>query len=92
MKYNYYPMDKTTVTLLFDYNYWANQRIFKAAQRVSQEQYAAPYPLSHGSLRGMLVHTLSAERIWRQRVQEAISPTAMLKESDFPDLQTLLAV
>ena len=84
-------MENTELIYLFDYNYWANERILTAAQRVSTEQFIASFPLSHGSLRGMLVHTLSAETIWRQRCQEGISPTRLLQENDFPDLQALAA-
>jgi uncharacterized damage-inducible protein DinB len=53
------------ILLLFDYNDWATKRILEAAAGLSQEQYAAPYPVSHGSLRMTLVHLLGAETIWR---------------------------
>jgi uncharacterized damage-inducible protein DinB len=75
---------------LFDYNYWANARVLAAAERVTPEQYAAPAGLSHGSLHATLVHTLSAETLWRQRCQDAVSPAALLKEADFPTLALLL--
>jgi uncharacterized damage-inducible protein DinB len=83
-------MNKIDLLLLFDYYYWANRRILAAAQGVSSEQFTVPYPLSHGSLRGTLVHTLSAEIIWRQRCQERISPSSVINEQDFPDLPSLM--
>ena len=59
------PMNKADIVTLYDYNYWANGRILNAAARVTPEQFIAPAGLSHGSLRGTLVHTLGAEVIWR---------------------------
>jgi uncharacterized damage-inducible protein DinB len=82
-------LDKTDILLLYDYNYWANQRVLQAAGRVTIEQFLAPARLSQGSLRGALVHAYGAERIWRQRIQGA-SPSSLAAESEFPSLQPLL--
>lgn len=76
-------MQTHEIILLYDYNYWANQRILQATERVSPEQFIAPTSHTYGSLRGTLVHILSAEWIWRSRWQ-GDSPTAMLDPSDFP--------
>jgi uncharacterized damage-inducible protein DinB len=83
-------MQKKHVLLLFDYGYWATQRILKAAAHVSIQDFTAPRSYSHGGLRGTLVHALAAEQLWRIRCQERSSPTSLaLKEEDFPDLVTL---
>lgn len=84
-------MNHLDLTFLYDYNYWANARVISAAARVSPEQYAAPAGLSHGSLRGTLVHILAAEIVWRLRVQEGISPPAVPAEREYPDLDALCA-
>ncbi|OGO41682.1 MAG: hypothetical protein A2Z04_04375 [Chloroflexi bacterium RBG_16_57_9] len=73
------------------YNYWANARILDTAAKISAAQFTAPAMFSPGSLRGTLAHTLSAEWIWRMRIQEGISPTAMLHEEDFPTLEAIRA-
>ncbi len=75
--------------LFFEYNRWANRRIREAAQKVTPEEYTAPAPLSHKSLRGALVHVLSAEWIWRKRAQEGISPPAMLSPEAYPTFKSL---
>jgi uncharacterized damage-inducible protein DinB len=75
--------------ILFDYNYWANGRILEAATKIQQDQYEAPIRISHGSLRGTLVHIMSAEWVWRKRCQEGVSPEAMLREADFPTVAAL---
>lgn len=74
---------------LYDYNYWATERVLNAAGRLNPEQFFAPTDLSHGSLWGTLVHILGAEWIWRSRFAEGVSPTAVLSEEDFPTLEAL---
>ncbi|MFN8457174.1 MAG: DinB family protein [Anaerolineae bacterium] len=82
-------MHKTDISTLFDYNYWANDRVLKAVARVSPEQFTAPAGLSHGSVRGALAHILAAEIVWRLRCQEGISPAALPEEAEFPTLESL---
>ena len=82
-------MKQSEILTLFDYNQWANTRILDTAGKLSSEHFTAPARLSFGSLRGTLVHTLTAEWIWRLRCQEGISPPALLSEADFPTLEAL---
>jgi uncharacterized damage-inducible protein DinB len=82
-------MNKSSILSLFGYNRWANARILDAAQKVSIAQYTAPYAISHGSLRGALVHIFSAEQVWRMRCQQGISPQAMPGEGSYPTLDAL---
>ena len=67
-------MNRSDVLTLYDYNYWANGRVLSATANVSPELFTAPFMVSHGSLRGTLVHILAAEVVWRLRCQEGISP------------------
>ena len=75
---------------LYDYDYWANERILRAADKVSDAQFVAPAAFSWGGLRGTLVHTLGAEWIWRSRWQ-GVSPTASLRVDDYPTVAALRA-
>jgi len=77
-------MNKEDILTLFEYNYWANARILNATAKVTTEQFVAQANLSHGSLRGMLVHAFGAELVWRLRCQEGVSVTALPTESEFP--------
>lgn len=79
------------VALLFAYNAWANARVLDAAARVSAEQFVQPARLSHGSVRGALVHVLGTEYVWRTRCQEGAFPKARLAEQDFPTADALRA-
>lgn len=84
-------MNKDQITLLYDYNYWANARVLQAATKVGREQFIAPARLSQGSLRGALAHTLGTEVVWRLRFQEGVSLSALPAEADFPTLEALKA-
>ena len=84
-------MNTSEIIFLFDYNYWATARVLSAASRVSAEQFTAPAGLSHGSLRGTLVHALGAEMVWRVRCQEGNSPDRLLQEADLSTFAALQA-
>jgi len=84
-------MKKSEILTLFDYNQWANRRILDTAENLSEDLFTAPAELSFRSLRGTLVHVLSAEWVWRLRCQDGISPPALLSEEDFPTLPVLRA-
>lgn len=54
---------------LYDYNYWANDRILGAAANISQEQWGATSTFPYGSLHNTLLHMLDTEFGWRMRCQ-----------------------
>jgi uncharacterized damage-inducible protein DinB len=54
---------------LYEYNYWANDRILVAAANISREQWNQPSAYPFGSLHGTLLHTLDTEFGWRMRCQ-----------------------
>ena len=58
--------------------------MLNAAAKVTPEQFVALANLSHGSLRGTLVHTFGAEVVWRLRCQEGISASGLPTEDEFP--------
>ena len=82
-------MQKEGVLLLHDYNAWANARVLEAAAQVTASQFTAPAAVSFKSLRGTLVHVLSAERTWRLRCAEGVSPEAGLRQEEFTDVAAL---
>ena len=83
-------MQVAEVLALYDYNAWANARILDTAARVTGAQFVAPVPFSRGGLRSTLVHTLDAERVWRDRWR-GLPPPVPLREEDFPDVGALAA-
>ncbi|MBT8365049.1 MAG: DinB family protein [Deltaproteobacteria bacterium] len=76
-------MEINEIITLFDYNCWAIEKVIKSTSNLSANQFTAQTPCSHGSLRGTIVHILSAEWIWRLRCQEGISPDQFIDEKHF---------
>jgi uncharacterized damage-inducible protein DinB len=82
-------MQQQDISTLYDYSCWATGRVLSTARRLTTEQFVTPVVPEHGSLRATLVHTLSAERTWRMRCQEGVSPTSPLAEADFASVDAL---
>lgn len=57
-------MRRAVLLTLYEYNFWANERILSTAASVTDEQFTAPTRFPIGSLRATLVHILGAERVW----------------------------
>lgn len=85
-------MQMEMVKALYEYDRWANLRLFDAvaslppgtADREIGSQFSFP------TLRGMLAHILGAEVNWLAR-WKGHSPTSILSAKDFPDLKSLRA-
>ena len=77
-------MNLADLTLLYDFNYWANQRIVDSTAKVSPEQFVATADSYSGSLRSKLVHILDTEYGWREILQHG-RETPVLPETDFAD-------
>jgi uncharacterized damage-inducible protein DinB len=77
---------------IYEYNYWANQRILTASAKVSTEQYVAPSTAhSYGSLHGTLVHILEAEQSWRMLCQHNLFTFSdAVEEANVPTLDVLM--
>ncbi len=76
------------IHMIYDYNYWANQRLLDACERLSQAELDAPTKNGYPSLRATLVHALHANWIWLSRWQ-GVSPRSVLDERDFPTLAAI---
>jgi uncharacterized damage-inducible protein DinB len=73
---------------MYDYGYWARDRLFTAAQGMSEAEYASPNGFTYNGLRSILTHTLAAEAIWAQRfLGEPV--TSLVEESEVPTLPAL---
>jgi uncharacterized damage-inducible protein DinB len=78
------------IQLIYDYNYWANGKILAAAANVSDEQFVAPAPHSHGGLQGTLMHIVDTEYGWRTLFETSLI-VPELKAADFPALGDVAA-
>lgn len=52
---------------MFDYNLWANQRVWNCILQLSNDQFYHPSDYSVGSLHAQLVHTMGVERLFYLR-------------------------
>lgn len=82
-------MTVETLSILYDYNYWANDRLFQVILQLNQEEYTQPVAGGYGSIRNTLVHVLSTEWGWLSRCggQER-GPS--LNAEDFPTVESLI--
>src|SRR5215210_3140774 len=55
------------IQLLYEYNYWAHDRILRQVAQLTQEQFDADLGYSWGGVRGTLMHVLGTEQTWRSR-------------------------
>lgn len=84
-------MNTNDISTLIRFNFWANERILTACERITSEAFTrevTPDP-GWGSLRGILVHTLDTEYGWRTSLQAL--EDIILDESDFADVAVLRA-
>ncbi len=83
-------MHKTDIETLIAYNFWADNEILSACERLSAADFtrqATPDPGWH-SLRGTLVHLLDTEYGWRAALQN-LPDSGVMREADFPDVASL---
>ncbi len=62
-------MDADYFRTLFDYQYWARDRLLAAAHGMSADELGAPNGFSYEGLRSLIAHTLGTESVWLNRMQ-----------------------
>jgi uncharacterized damage-inducible protein DinB len=60
--------------ILARYNAWANRRLYRACERLSEDEYLRERRSAFGSLHATLNHILVADRIWLARIEGRTSP------------------
>lgn len=83
-------MKPDEMTLLYDYNAWADRRVLQAASALSSEQFTRQLGSSFSSVRDTLAHIYGAEWIWLERFQGR-SPAALPDKKQFAEIETLKA-
>jgi uncharacterized damage-inducible protein DinB len=73
---------------LYDYNDWANERLWQAVTGLSMDQLNIDMHNGMGSIFTTLIHLVGATWIWRKR-WEGDMPVRMLPLEDFPTLQSI---
>ena len=78
-------MSPSAVNELFNYNYWARDRLLQACEALTQEQFLRPLGSSFASIRDTLAHLVAVEWLWLERWRGR-SPRSLLSSEDFPTL------
>jgi len=73
----------------FDYNYWANEKLFAVLRQLTPEQFTQPVAGSYGSVRNTLVHVMSAEWGWIDRGGGTPRGPALVA-TDYPTVEALI--
>jgi uncharacterized damage-inducible protein DinB len=85
-------IDKQVIGTLIEFNFWANDHILTASERLSAEEFTRqiqPDP-GWGDLRSILVHILDTEYGWRSTLQSQKADD-ILAAADFPDVESIKA-
>ncbi len=81
-------MNLNEVRVLYDYGYWATEKLLEVASHLSEAQLNDEMSNGVGSIRVTLVHLLNGNWIWRERWQ-GNKPTTIFSPDDFPTLETI---
>lgn len=75
------------VRRVYDYGYWARDRILTQVSQLDRGAYVADAKLDYGSIRGTLVHILEREATWLARWEGRSDQ--LLGEQELPTFETL---
>ena len=78
-------MKANEIKTIFDYNFWAFERVWESICQISDEQFVEPIDYSTGSIRNIVAHIMSANRNWMGRLQGGDMPPRLVYE-DFLSL------
>jgi uncharacterized damage-inducible protein DinB len=73
---------------LYDYSYWANAKLREPLSRLTPDEFTRTVAGGWESVRGTLVHMMSAEGGWLERAGGPVRG-ARLNPDDFPTLDTI---
>jgi uncharacterized damage-inducible protein DinB len=74
---------------LYDYGYWANEKLFAVTAGLTPEEFTRPLGGGYGSIRSTMVHVLSAEWGWLGRCGGP-ERVARLDPEGYPTLESVL--
>ena len=83
-------MNPESIRVLYDYSYWAFERVWNCITHLSDEQFIQNIEYSTGSIRNHVVHLMSATNRWMARLQAVEVPPQLVFE-EFSTLAATLA-
>src|SRR5919108_6091114 len=73
-------MKTNEIKTIFDYNFWAFERVWKCISKISDEQFVQEIDYSTGSVRNILVHIMAGNRVWMSVLRGIEFPPRLLFE------------
>ena len=68
---------------IFDYNFWAFERVWQCISQLSDDQFIEEIDYSTGSIRNMILHIMSGNRAWMSVLMSIeLPPRLALEEFD----------
>lgn len=82
-------MTVQTLETLYDYSYWANEKLFQVIVQLTPQEFTQPVAGGHASVRNTMVHVLSTEWGWLSRCG-GHERKAKLDPGDYPTAESLV--
>jgi len=73
-------MKTNEIKTIFDYNYWAFERVWESICQLSDEQFVEHIDYSTGSIRNLVAHIMSANRNWTGRLSNESRPRLVYED------------
>ena len=67
-------MKTNEIKTIFEYNYWAFERVWQCISQISDEQFVQEIDYSTGSIRNILIHIMGGNRIWMSVIRNIEFP------------------
>lgn len=74
---------------LYEYNYWAQRRVWNCIEQLTQEQFLQDLPHSVGSLHAQCFHSMLVEDWWFRYLKEGV--IRFMEADDYPDRDAVRA-
>lgn len=71
-------MKPNEIKQIFEYNFWAFERVWECVFQISDEQFIQEIDYSTGSIRNLVVHVMSGNRNWMSRLQGTEMPPRLV--------------
>ena len=65
---------------IFDYNFWAFDRVWQCISQLSDDQFLEEIDYSTGSIRNMILHIMIGNRVWMSVLRGIEFPTRLAPE------------
>jgi uncharacterized damage-inducible protein DinB len=71
-------MKPNEIKQIFDYSYWAFERVWECISQISDEQFLEGIDYSTGSIRNMVIHLMGGNRNWMSRLRDTDMPPRLV--------------